>query len=119
MFSKFEHIWQQETGAKHDSIFIFIQLDYYVFLYYCVDKAVDKYSMCQTKITWVYGGRRLFLQLAVIHDKDSKYTEHNLTKLYIPLIFQILIEPSLDAVIICSELGVKHNQVTALCKTTR
>lgn len=70
--------------------------------------------MCQTKITWVYGGRRLFLQLAVIHDKDSKYTEHNLTKLYIPLIFQILIEPSLDAVIICSELGVKHNQVTAL-----
>lgn len=31
-----------------------------------------------------------------------------------PLMFQILIEPSLDAVIICSEFGEKHNQVTAL-----
>lgn len=29
--------------------------------------------------------------------------------------FQILIEPSLEAVMICSELGAKHNQVTALC----
>lgn len=28
--------------------------------------------------------------------------------------FQVLIEPSLEAVMICSEFGVKHNQVTAL-----
>jgi hypothetical protein len=32
----------------------------------------------------------------------------------IPLMFHTRMEPSLDAVIICSELGAKHKQVTAL-----
>lgn len=41
-------------------------------------------------------------------------TQQNCILQYIPLIFQILIEPSFDAVIICSEFGEKHNQVTAL-----
>lgn len=40
-------------------------------------------------------------------------TPHN-----IPLIFHILKEPSFDAVMICSEFGVKHKEVTALCEPT-
>lgn len=50
---------------------------------------------------------RKMLSTAINHWKVSIYSN-------IPLIFQTLIEPSLDAVMICSELGVKHKQVTAL-----
>ena len=35
-------------------------------------------------------------------------------KYSIPLMFHTRMEPSLDAVIICSEVGAKHKQVTAL-----
>lgn len=41
--------------------------------------------------------------------------QENSLKFNVPLMFQTLIVPSLDAVMICSESGAKHNQVTALC----
>lgn len=53
-----------------------------------------------------------------INSAESKPKESiEVKKLFIPLIFHILIEPSLEAVMICSELGLKHNHVTALCIT--
>ena len=45
---------------------------------------------------------------------EFKKTDHSLKKEYTPLMFHTFMVPSLDAVIICSEFGIKHNQVTAL-----
>lgn len=54
------------------------------------------------------------IMLSWIHFLNKIYKKE--FPLYIPLIFQIRMEPSLEAVIIFSESGVKHKQVTALWK---
>jgi hypothetical protein len=53
-----------------------------------------------------------FNLLDAMNSRSNKDVE--VTGYSIPLMFHTRMEPSLDAVIICSEFGAKHKQVTAL-----